>query len=430
MTASEQQHDDNAKRNGPLRGIRIVELGAIGPAPFGAMVLADLGADVLRIARPGVNYQTVGDGASDADGPVGADDSDRADSSTAGNPNNGSTVPGGGTENPYDILNRSRRAVEIDLRAEGAKEFVHTLLRDADVLIEGFRPGVLERLLGTNDEIMAAHPRLIVARMTGFGQTGPLAPRAGHDLNYASIAGAIAHIGRVGQPPTPPLNLVADFGGGGMLMLVGVLSALLERNTSGRGQIVDAAMVDGTALLMAPFLGAAASGFWSMERGTNLLDSGAPFYDVYECSDGKWLSIGAIESQFYSAMIAGLGLDESTLPPQNDESTWPELRAAIANAVATKTRDEWVEHFGDVDTCVFPVLDMTEAPNFDHFVARQTFVDVGGVAHPAPAPRFSRSRLDPPSPMMEHQDPSFVLADWGVSATDVADLQRRKIIGS
>lgn len=418
MTNPADSDVHKTKRNGPLSGIRIVELGSIGPAPFGAMVLADLGAEVLRIARPGVNYQTVGEGAAsseDIHDPDGSEDTVEAGHA-------------GGIENPYDILNRSRSSVPVDLRAEGAKEFVHTLIKDADVLIEGFRPGVLERLVGTNDEILEINPQLIVARMTGFGQHGRLAPRAGHDLNYASVAGAIAHIGRKDQPPTPPLNLVSDFGGGGMLLVVGVLAALLERSQSGHGQIVDAAMVDGTALLMAPFLGAVASGFWSMERGTNLLDSGAPFYDVYECSDGKWLSIGALESQFYSAMLAGLGLNEQELPPQMDESSWPVLREAIGAAVKTRTRDEWVEHFGDTDSCVFPVLDLEEVPEYGHFQDRQTFIDIGGVAQPAPAPRFSRSELDAPTPVMEHQNPIAVLRSWGIDASTVADLQAQGII--
>lgn len=423
MTTPADSHTDQSQRSGPLSGIRIVELGSIGPAPFGAMILADLGAEVLRIARPGVNYQTVGDGAAttdDSSTPQGAGDEDIPDASN----------DAGGIENPYDILNRSRSSVPVDLRADGAKEFVHSLLADADVLIEGFRPGVLERLVGTDEEILEVNPRIIIARMTGFGQNGRLAPRAGHDLNYASVAGAVAHIGRKDQPPTPPLNLVSDFGGGGMLMVVGVLAALLERSQSGHGQVVDAAMVDGTALLMAPFLGAVASGFWSMERGTNLLDSGAPFYDVYECSDGKWLSIGALESQFYSAMLAGLGLNEQELPPQMDESSWPALREAIGAAVKTRTRDEWVEHFGDTDSCVFPVLDLEEAPEYGHLQDRQTFIDIGGVAHPAPAPRFSRSELDAPTPVMEQQNPVAVLRSWGVDAGVVADLQSRGIIQS
>ena len=268
--------------NGPLHGVRVIELAGLGPAPFCAMVLADLGASVLRIDRPG-------------------------------------PVPEEPTANSYDLLNRSRDGnVRVDLRSDRGASLVRDLSGSADVLIEGFRPGVAERLGLGPDELRAANPALVYGRMTGWGQEGPLASTAGHDLTYLSLAGALAHIGRAEQPPTPPLNLVADFGGGGMLLAVGVLAALVERGTSGRGQVVDAAMVDGAALLMAPLFGAWSSGFWNEERGTNLLDSGAPYYDVYECADGRWLAVGAIEAQFFAELLDGLGLDPEALGEQND----------------------------------------------------------------------------------------------------------------
>ncbi len=276
--------------NGPLHGVRVIELAGLGPAPFCAMVLADLGASVLRVDRPG-------------------------------------PVPEEPTANAYDLLNRSRDGnVRVDLRSDRGASLVRDLSGSADVLIEGFRPGVAERLGLGPDELRAANPALVYGRMTGWGQEGPLASTAGHDLTYLSLAGALAHIGRAEQPPTPPLNLVADFGGGGMLLAVGVLAALVERGTSGRGQVVDAAMVDGAALLMAPLFGAWSSGFWNEARGTNLLDSGAPYYDVYECADGRWLAVGAIEAQFFAELLDGLGLDPEALGDQNDATRWPELR--------------------------------------------------------------------------------------------------------
>ena len=284
---------------GPLDGVKVVELAGIGPAPFAAMVLADLGADVLRIDRP-------------------------------------KELRGEPRSNPYDVLNRNRSGVTVDLRSDGGVDAVRRLADTADVLVEGFRPGVAERLGLGPDELLGSNDRLVYGRMTGWGQSGPMAPRAGHDLTYLALSGGLAHIGRAGQPPTPPLNLVADFGGGGMLLATGILAALVERATSGRGQVVDAAMVDGAALLMAPLFGAWSSGFWNAERGTNLLDSGAPFYDVYECSDGGWLAVAALEPQFYALLLEGLGLaDDDSLPGQNDHTRWPELRAAIGGSDPT-----------------------------------------------------------------------------------------------
>jgi alpha-methylacyl-CoA racemase len=364
------------------------------------MYLADLGAQVLRIDRPSADppYPTM-------DGEEGAG-------------------PHGGRANPWDLLNRSRVGVGVDLRSPEGLELVTDLLDGADVMLEGFRPGVAERLGVGPEQALERNPRLVYGRMTGWGRDGPLADRAGHDLDYLALSGALAHIGRAGQPPTPPLNLVADFGGGGMLLAAGVLAALVERATSGRGQVVDAAMVDGAALLMAPLFGAWASGFWSAERGTNLLDSGAPFYDCYECADGGWVAVGALEPQFYAELLDGLGLaDDASLPEQHDQSRWGALRSRFAAAFRTRTRDEWAEHFAERDACVAPVLNMGEAPEHPHAVARDAFHDLGGVPHPVPAPRFSRTPSPDPRPAVEGADPVSVLAEWGVDAQRVAALR-------
>ena len=278
--------------SGPLAGTRVIELAGIGPGPFAAMVLADLGAEVLRVDRH--DRSAIVPDATRPDAPTGE----------------------ARAENPYDVLNRSRRRVAVDLRSEAGSELVLDLAEAADVLIEGFRPGVAERFGVGPEQCAARNPRLVYGRMTGWGQDGPLAQAAGHDINYLARAGVLAHIGRLGQPPTPPLNLVADFGGGGMLLVTGILAALVERGTSGRGQVVDAAMVDGAALLMAPLFGAWASGFWSAERGTNLLDSGAPFYDCYRCADGRWVAVGAIEARFYDQLLEGLGLSGRPVAPR------------------------------------------------------------------------------------------------------------------
>jgi len=383
--------------SGPLAGVRVVELAGIGPGPFCAMVLADLGADVLRIDRPKPGAAPAESGAE-------------------------------GRENAWDVLNRNRRGISVDLRAEGGAEFVRELAQQADVLVEGYRPGVAERLGLGPEDLAAVNPKLVYGRMTGWGQEGPMAPRAGHDLNYLALSGGLAHIGRAGQPPTPPLNLVADFGGGGMLLAMGILAALVERGGSGTGQVVDAAMVDGAALLMAPLFGAWSSGFWSAERGTNLLDSGAPFYDVYECADGGWLSVGALEPQFYALLLEGLGLagPDAGLPDQNDNAGWPILRERFTEVIRTKTRDEWVAVFGEVDACVAPVLNMGEAPSHPHAVARAAFPEVGGVPQPGPAPRFGRTPAATPTPAVEGVDPALVLETWGV---DVARVDRLRATG-
>ena len=379
---------------GPLTGVRVIELAGIGPGPFCAMVLADLGADVLRIDRPTPGAPAAESGAT-------------------------------GVPNGWDVLNRNRRGISVDLRAEGGAGFVRDLAEQADVLVEGFRPGVAERLGLGPDELTGVNPELVYGRMTGWGQVGPMAPRAGHDLTYLALSGGLAHIGRAGQPPTPPLNLVADFGGGGMLLAMGILAALVGRGVSGLGQVVDAAMVDGAALLMAPLFGAWSSGFWSAERGTNLLDSGAPFYDVYECSDGGWLAVAALEPQFYALLLEGLGLagEDAGLPPQNDNDGWPMLRERFAEVIATRTRDEWVQVFGDTDACVAPVLNMGEAPTHPHAIARAAFPEVDGVPQPGPAPRFGRTPAATPTVALTGVDPVLVLRDWGVHAAEVDRLR-------
>ena len=340
---------------GPLAGFKVVEFAGIGPGPFCAMLLADLGAEVVCIARPG------GQGAA---GPV---------------------------------LGRSRQTVEIDLRQpEGAQQAL-ALVAKADALIEGFRPGVMERLGLGPDVCLAANPRLVYGRMTGWGQHGPLAHAAGHDINYIAITGALQAIGRRGEAPVPPLNYVGDFGGGAMLLAVGLLSALLEAGRSGQGQVVDAAMTDGAALLSAMMYGFKAQGQWRNERGTNLLDGGAFFYDTYACADGRYLALGPIEPQFYAELRQRVGLaDDPDFDRQMDPRAWPALREKLAAVLLTRSRDEWCAVLEGTDACVAPVLDWDEAPRHPHNVARQTFVSVDGVVQPAPAPRFSRSATDAP----------------------------------
>jgi alpha-methylacyl-CoA racemase len=378
---------------GPLAGIRVVEVAGIGPGPFCAMVLADLGAEVITVDRP-----------------------------PAVRPEPGSAR--------FDVLRRGRRAVAVDLKADGGAEVVLRLVEASDALLEGFRPGVAERLGIGPDACLARNPRLVYGRMTGWGQEGPLAQAAGHDITYAAVAGALAHIGRAGQPPTPPLNLVADFGGGGMLLAVGLVSGLLHAQRTGEGQVVDAAMVDGTALLMAPFYGASGMGYWSDERGTNLLDSGAPFYDVYRCGDGAEVAVGALEPQFYGALLEVLDLDPAGLPDQHDRDRWPEVRAALADAFATRPRAEWLARAEGRDACLAPVLPMREAAHHEHLVARGTVVEVDGVAQPAPAPRFSATpaRLGaPPALPGEHTDE--VLRALGFAAAEIEDLRGAGVLG-
>jgi len=362
--------------SGPLDGLRVLEIASAAPAPFACMMLADFGADVVTVDRP--------------------------------------AKPGRTPRRPKDPLVRSRRSVVADLKTPEGVATVRRLATRADILVEGFRPGVMERL-GLGPEVLAElNPGLIFARMTGYGQDGPLAPRAGHDINYIAVAGALEPIGRAGQRPLPPLNLVGDFGGGGMLLAVGILAALHERSQSGRGQVVDAAMVDGAALLTAFVHGVRAEGHWSDERGTNLLDGGAPFYDTYRTADGGHMAVGALERRFYEQLLVGLGLDDDpSLPGQLDRDGWAHLRTRFAEAFASRTRDEWSAVFADLDACVSPVLAPHEAPDGEHATARAGFVDVAGVRQPAPAPRFSRTpATEPTPPRLPGEDTEQVLTDW------------------
>jgi alpha-methylacyl-CoA racemase len=340
--------------SGPLSGVKVVELAAIGPAPFGVMLLADLGAEVVRVDR-----------AAAARGEVGME------AMMAG-------------------LSRNRRSVAVDLKSEEGRGVVLRLAADADVLVEGFRPGVAERLGIGPADFEAVNSRLIYARMTGWGQQGPLASRAGHDIDYAAIAGILHTVGRPDEPPPPPVNYLADFGGGGAYLAMGVMAALYERERSGTGQVVDAAMVDGAASLTAFVHGLRAIGAWSDERGTNLLDGGAPYYDTYRCADGRYLALGALEPQFFAELCEGLGIDAEQFP-QLEQTAWPEQKQRIAEVVATRTREEWAEVFEGTDACVAPVLGLSEAVDHPHNVAREAFVEVDGFAQPAPAPRFSRT---------------------------------------
>jgi alpha-methylacyl-CoA racemase len=375
--------------SGPLVGVRVIELAGIGPGPFCAMVLADMGADVIRV--------------------------DRAASVRGGDPASPSQL----------IFDRGRRSVGVDLKHADGVETVLRLVEHADVLIEGFRPGVTERLGIGPDECLARNPKLVYGRMTGWGQEGPYASAAGHDINYIALAGALHPIGRRGEGPVPPLNLVGDFGGGGMLLALGVCAALVETGRSGHGQVVDAAMVDGAALLTTMFHAFRAMGTWRDERGTNLLDTGAPFYDVYETADHEHVSVGSIEPQFYAELLARAGLaDDPDFSVQMDFSRWPELKEKIAAVFRTKTRDEWCTLMEHTDVCFAPVLSLGEAPLHPHNVARSTFVEVAGAVQPAPAPRFSRTPpviQRPPAWPGQHTDEALV--DWGFTADEIAKLR-------
>jgi alpha-methylacyl-CoA racemase len=379
--------------SGPLSGIRILEVAGIGPGPFAAMVLADLGADVLRL--------------------------DRAANATGGDP----------AEPPFDLLNRGRRSVGVDLKHPEGVATVLRLVEQADGLLEGFRPGVMERLGLGPDVCLERNPRLVYGRMTGWGQSGPLAQAAGHDINYIALAGALAHIGREGEKPVPPLNLVGDFGGGGMLLALGMLAALVERGSSDRGQVVDAAMVDGAALLMTMMYGFRQLNVWNDERGTNLLDTGAHFYDTFETADGGYVSIGSIEPQFYAELLRLTGLEGEDLPRQMDRSQWPAFKEKLAGIFRSKTRDEWCRIMEGTDVCFAPVLTMGEAIQHPHNVERNTFVEVAGRAQPGPAPRFSRTpgQIRRPSPHAgQHTDEA--LADWGLSGEEIGKLREAKAI--
>jgi alpha-methylacyl-CoA racemase len=375
-------------RKGPLTGVRIVELGGIGPVPFCAMLLSDLGADVVRIDRP-----------------PGFD--------------------GGAPVDPkFNLLNRSRRSAGIDLKKPEAVNAVLRLVAKADAVLEGFRPGTAERLGLGPQECLAVNPRLIYGRMTGWGQDGPRANEPGHDINYVSLVGALHAIGRAGEAPAIPLNLIGDFGGGSLYLALGVLSAIIESRQSGKGQVVDAAMVDGAASLMTLIYGLLAAGYWTDERGSNRLDSGAPWYNVYETSDGKYVSIAANEGRFFRNAMKLLELDDAGLSDQHDKSGWPSMRERFAATFRTRTRDEWIALAGGKEACIAPVLSLAEAPQDTHLQARRTFVQFDGVLQPAPAPRFSRTDgaiQRPPARPGEHTDE--ILRDWGFADAEISSLR-------
>ncbi|WP_431931440.1 CaiB/BaiF CoA transferase family protein [Micromonospora sp. RP3T] len=378
---------------GPLTGVRVIELAGIGPGPFAAMMLADLGADVVRVDRVG---------------------------------------GGGFGAFPGDLLNRNRRSVALDLKHPDGRELLLSLVAGADALVEGFRPGVAERLGLGPEECLAANPRLVYGRMTGWGQDGPLARTAGHDIDYLALTGALHGVGRAGERPVPPMNLLGDFGGGGMMLALGVVAAVYAVRGGAPGQVVDAAIVDGVSVLATQIHALRGLGLWQDPRGGNLLDGGAPFYDTYECADGRYVAVGALEPQFYAELVrlTGFPLDGDDAPDRDDPANWPALRAAWARLFRTRTRDEWAELLAGTDACVAPVLDWAEAPRHPHLVARDVFVAPDGVVQPAPAPRFSATptavRRPPPRPG-EHTDE--VLADAGVDAARIAALRAAGAVG-
>lgn len=379
---------------GVLSGYKIIEFAGIGPAPMCAMLLSDMGAEVLRI--------------------------DRAEEADLGIP----------TEAKYSVLNRGRRSVAIDLKRKEGTEAALKLIQRADALIEGFRPGVMERLGLGPEPCLARNPRLVYGRMTGWGQDGPLAHAAGHDINYIALTGALHSIGRKGEAPVPPLNLVGDFGGGGVYLALGVVAALLEAQRSGKGQVIDVAMVDGAASLMAAIYGLRAAGRWSDQRGENILDTGAHYYNVYETSDGEYIAVGSIEPKFYAELLRLAGLNHEELPRQNERTAWPALTERLADIFRTKTRAEWCRIMEGSEVCFAPVLSMQEAPGHPHNRERGTFVEVEGVVQPAPAPRFSRTPSAiqrPPARPGEHTEEA--LREWGFSGTELEQLRGCGAIG-
>lgn len=381
--------DERPVSGGPLAGVRIIELASIGPGPFGCMVLADLGADVIRVERP--------------------------------------ASPGADSRATTDTLRRNRRSIGVDLSERRGLDVARRLCDGADVFVEGLRPGAAERLGLGPDVLMARNRALVYARMTGWGQMGPLASQPGHDINYIALSGALEAIGRHGDNPVPPLNLIGDNGGGGMLLALGVMAALLERVHSGEGQIIDAAMVDGSALLTANFHGFLARGEWDRERGANVC-TGAPFYDTYETADGKYVAFGANEPKFYEALMSTLGFAVDSLPDQMDRATWPELKQRVAAVVRTRSRDDWCAVFAGVETCFAPVLSFEEARDHEHAKSRGSFVD-GGFLQPAPAPRFSRTPpnpVRPPPAIGAHGDD--LLAEVGLTADEAQVLRDDKVV--
>ena len=369
---------------GPLKGIKIIEMAGIGPGPFCGMVLADLGAEVIRVDRASAK----------------------------------------GTGSRQEASNRGKKSIAVDLKSKEGVEIVLKLVQEADAIFEGFRPGVMERLGLGPEECMELNESLVYGRMTGWGQDGPLANAAGHDINYISLSGALAAIGRPGSPPVPPLNLIGDFGGGGMLLALGLVSALLESKQSGKGQVVDAAMTDGSALLMTMIYTMQSSGFWKDSMGSNMLDGGAHFYDTYECSDGKFISLGSIEPQFYKLLCDLAGFDNNLSSDQMSRDDWPEKKKAVKEIILTKTREEWCQIMEGTDVCFAPVLSMEEAPNHPHNKARQTFIELEGATQPAPAPRFSRTNPEvqsSPSLVGEHTDE--ILQSLNLGADEIEKLK-------
>ena len=380
---------------GVLSGYKVVEFAGIGPAPMCAMLLSDMGAEVLRIDR--------------------TEDADL----------------GVATDAKFNLLGRGRRSVAIDLKQPAGTEAALKLIGQADALIEGFRPGVMERLGVGPDVCLARNPRLVFGRMTGWGQEGPLAKAVGHDINYIALVGALHSIGRKGEPPVPPLNLVGDFGGGGVFLALGVVGALLEAQKSGKGQVIDVAMIDGAASLMTAIYGLRAAGKWTDNRGENILDTGAHYYNVYETSDGQYVSVGSIEPKFYAELLRLTGLEREELPRQNDRFAWPSLTEKLAAIFKTKTRAEWDALLEGSDICYAPVLNMKEAAEHRHNRARATFVEIDGVPQPAPAPRFSRTPSAiqrPPASPGEHTEEA--LRDWGFETADLDRLRGHGVIGT
>jgi alpha-methylacyl-CoA racemase len=377
---------------GPLNGFKIIEFAGIGPGPFCAMLFADMGAEIIRIDRIGADSAT--------------DDTERR-----------------------NVTARGRRSVGLDLKNPLAADVVIRMCRRVDGIIEGFRPGVMERLRIGPGECMRENPRLVYGRMTGWGQTGPLAHIAGHDINYLALSGTLYMFGRAHERPSPPLNLVADMGGGAMLLALGMLCAFLERERSGQGQVVDAAMVEGSALLATSIYAKRASGLWHDRRGSNLLDTGAPFYEVYETEDGGFMAVGALEPQFYAALLRGMGLDSQDLPAQMDRARWPEMKQRFATVFKSKTRAEWTRIFAGTDACASPVLAPVEAAEHEHNRSRASFRETGGVLHPAAAPRFSRTSPEKPcDPPRSGEHSQAVLRDFGFEPDEIAALRLAKAL--
>ena len=374
---------------GPLTGIRVVEMAGIGPGPFTAMMLSDLGAEVIRVDR--LSHKGIGHRA--------------------------------------NVLNRGRKSIAVDLKNPRGVETTLRLIEQADVVLEGFRPGVMERLGLGPEKCLSVNPRLIFGRMTGWGQTGPLSQAAGHDINYISIAGALGAMGYADRPPAPPLNLVGDFGGGAMYLLTGILAALVERATSEQGQIIDAAMSDGTASLLSPFFGLMAMNMWTTDRFSNRLDGGAFYYGSYECSDGRYISIGSLEPQFYALLLGKAEITDPEFQEQLDEAAWPAKREKLTQLFKTKTRQQWCDIMEGTDVCFAPVLDLKEAPNHPHNIDRKTFVERDGVVQPAPAPRFSRTQGEIQGPAaMAGEHTREVLSAWNFSDQEIGELQAARAI--